>query len=135
MVDEYIVDINLDGKYDEQDKEAAKSFDFNIGVLTSNYSFSCANFFPACAKELGYKILGQKSGGGSCSICSQTTADGIPFIRSNFVMCSNRAGDNIDGGVPVDYPIQYGSEYARYYDVRPFFDIETIGAYLATAYK
>ena len=135
MVDEYIVDINLDGKYDEQDKEAAKSFDFNIGILTSNYSFSCANFFPACAKELGYKILGQKSGGGSCSICSQTTADGIPFIRSNFVMCSNRAGDNIDGGVPVDYPIQYGNEYARYYDVRPFYDIETIGAYLANAYK
>ena len=82
-----------------------------------------------------YKILGQKSGGGSCSICSQTTADGIPFIRSNFVMCSNRAGDNIDGGVPVDYPIQYGNEYARYYDVRPFYDIETIGAYLANAYK
>lgn len=135
MVDEYIVDINLDGRYDEQDKEAAKSFDFNIGILTSNYSFSCANFFPACAKELGIKILGQKSGGGSCSICSQTTADGIPFIRSNFLMCSNRAGDNIDGGVPVDYPIQYGSEYARYYDVRPFYDIETIGAYLANAYK
>ena len=135
MVDEYIVDINLDGKYDEQDIEAAKQFDFNIGILTSYYSFSCANFFPACAKELGIKILGQKSGGGSCSICSQTTADGIPFIRSNFLMCSNRAGDNIDGGVPVDYPIQYGSEYARYYDVRPFYDIETIGAYLANAYK
>ena len=50
MVDEYIVDINLDGRYDEQDKEAAKSFDFNIGILTSNYSFSCANLFPACAK-------------------------------------------------------------------------------------
>ena len=135
MVDEYIVDINLDGKYDEQDKEAAKSFDFNIGVLTSYYSFSCANFFPACAKELGIKILGQKSGGGSCSICSQTTADGIPFIRSNFVMCSNRAGDNIDGGVPVDYPIEYGSGSSVFYDIRPFYDIETIGEYLANAYK
>ena len=135
MVDEYIVDINLDGKYDEQDKEAAKSFDFNIGILTSYYSFSCANFFPACAKELGIKILGQKSGGGSCSICSQTTADGIPFIRSNFLMCSNRAGDNIDGGVPVDYPIEYGDQYARYYDVSPFYDIDAIGLYLSNAYK
>ena len=51
VTEEYIVDINLDGKYDEQDKEAAKQFDFNIGILTSYYSFSCANFFPACAKE------------------------------------------------------------------------------------
>ena len=135
MVDEYIVDINLDGKYDEQDKEAAKSFDFNIGVLTSYYSFSCANFFPACAKELGIKILGQKSGGGSCSICSQTTADGIPFIRSNFVMCSNRAGDNIDGGVPVDYPIEYGNASALFYDISPFYNVEEIGNYLADAYK
>ena len=135
MVDEYIVDINLDGKYDEQDKEAAKSFDFNIGILTSYYSFSCANFFPACAKELGIKILGQKSGGGSCSICSQTTADGIPFIRSNFVMCSNRAGDNIDGGVPVDYPIEYGNASALFYDISPFYNVEEIGNYLADAYK
>ena len=135
MVDEYIVDINLDGKYDEQDKEYAKSFDFNIGILTSYYSFSCANFFPACAKELGIKILGQKSGGGSCSICSQTTADGIPFIRSNFVMCSNRAGDNIDGGVPVDYPIEYGSASSVFYDVRPFYNIDAIGLYLSNAYR
>ncbi len=135
VTEEYIVDINLDGKYDEQDKEAAKQFDFNIGILTSYYSFSCANFFPACAKELGYKILGQKSGGGSCSICSQTTADGIPFIRSNFVMVANKAGENIDGGVPVDYPIEYGHGSAMFYDIRPFYDIETIGAYLANAYK
>ena len=135
MVDEYIVDINLDGKYDEQDKEAAKSFDFNIGILTSYYSFSCANFFPACAKELGIKILGQKSGGGSCSICSQTTADGIPFIRSNFVMVANKAGENIDGGVPVDYPIEYGSGSSVFYDIRPFYNVEEIGNYLADAYK
>ena len=135
VTEEYIVDINLDGKYDEQDKEAAKQFDFNIGILTSYYSFSCANFFPACAKELGYKILGQQSGGGSCSICSQTTADGIPFIRSNFVMVANKAGENIDGGVPVDYPIEYGSGSSVFYDVRPFYNIDAIGLYLSNAYR
>ena len=135
VTEEYIVDINLDGKYDEQDKEAAKQFDFNIGILTSYYSFSCANFFPACAKELGYKILGQQSGGGSCSICSQTTADGIPFIRSNFVMVANKAGENIDGGVPVDYPIEYGNAPALFYDIRPFYNIDAIGLYLSNAYK
>ena len=136
IVDECIVDINLDGKCDEKDKEAAKAFDFNIGILTSGYSFSCANLFPACAKELGYKIIGQQSGGGSCSICSQTTADGIPFIRSNFVMCTNRAGDNIDGGVPVDYPIEYGDRPTLpFYDIRPFYNIDAIGLYLSNAYK
>lgn len=134
VIDEYIVDINLDGKCDEQDKEAAKAFDFNIGILTSSYSFSCANFFPACAKELGYKIIGEQSGGGSCSICSQTTADGIPYIRSNFVMCSNRASDNIDGGVTPDYPITL-KPGSNFYNIDEFFDYETIGAYLANAYK
>ena len=93
------------------------------------------NKILAIAKELGYKIIGQQSGGGSCSICSQTTADGIPFIRSNFVMCTNRAGDNIDGGVPVDYPIEYGSGSSVFYDVRPFYNIDAIGLYLSNAYK
>ena len=135
IVEECIVDINLDGKCDEKDKEAAKAFDFNIGVLTCSYSFSCANLFPACAKELGYKIIGERSGGGSCSICSQTTADGIPFIRSNFVMCANRAGENIDVGVPPDYPIEITDAGWGFYNVKDFFDIEAIGEYLSEAYK
>jgi len=136
IVDESIVDINLDGNCDEKDKEAAKAFDFNIGILTSGYSFSCANLFPACAKELGYKIIGQQSGGGSCSICSQTTADGIPFIRSNFVMCTNRVGDNIDGGVPIDYPIDLSNAPGLvYYNVKPFYNIDAIGLYLSNAYR
>ena len=50
-------------------------------------------------------------------------------------MVANKAGENIDGGVPVDYPIEYGSGSSVFYDIRPFYDIETIGEYLANAYR
>ena len=51
-------------------------------------------------------------------------------------MCTNRAGDNIDGGVPVDYPIEYGDRPTLpFYDIRPFYNIDAIGLYLSNAYK
>lgn len=102
----YSVDINLDGKFDELDVEEANSFDFNVGILTSPYSFSCANLFPSRLKEMGFKIIGQQSGGGSCAISVEATADGVSYVRSSHLCLYNEAGENIDGGVPVDYEIK-----------------------------
>ena len=61
MKEKYLIDINLDGIFDGRDVDECDKFDFNIGVLTSKASFSCANLFPSMMKELGYMIIGQPS--------------------------------------------------------------------------
>ena len=141
-MDEYYgIDINLDGKYDQEDVEEANSFNFNIGVLTSAYSFSCANLFPSAMKDLGFKILGQRSGGGSCAINIKTTGDGLMYVHSSYFSLTDRQGNNIDGGILADYPIdiginydiQYGDTYL--YDYSLFYDFTTVGNYLSNAYS
>ena len=60
------IDINADGIYNTQD---CFGDDFNIYILTSDYSFSCGNAFPCIAQAKGMaKIIGQKSGGGECAV-------------------------------------------------------------------
>lgn len=100
-----LVDINLDGKYDEDDVTEANKFDFNYAVITTPGAFSCGNLLPSVLKEIGVKIVGQRSGGGSCAISVSTTPDGLLFVRSNYHNLSNAAGENIDSGVPLDYEI------------------------------
>ncbi len=69
----YDVDRNLDGKFDEKDKDV--KINLNVGVLTSNYSFSCANMFPAMMKDYGVALIGQQSGGGSCCVLFNPSAE------------------------------------------------------------
>ena len=60
------VDSNGDGQYDVND---CYGNDFNFYILTSDYSYSCANAFPCLAQyQKTAKILGQKSGGGECAV-------------------------------------------------------------------
>ena len=60
------IDINNDGVYDTSD---CFGDEFNFYILTSDYSFSCANAFPCIAQVKNYaKIIGQKSGGGECAV-------------------------------------------------------------------
>lgn len=132
--DEYLIDINLDGKCDNKDKEEAQKFTFNVGVLTSEYSFSCGNLFPSVMKELGYKIIGAQSGGGSCTISYESTADGLPYVRSTYNCLSNANGENIDGGVPVDLEIEKLPFMDPMFDASNFYDANVVGTYLKTAY-
>ena len=140
-MDEYYgIDINLDGKYDQEDVEEANKFNFNIGVLTSSYSFSCANLFPAAMKDLGFKILGQRSGGGSCAINIKTTGDGLMYVHSAYYSLTDQHGNNIDGGIEPDYKIEVTykensqSYYNYLYDYSLFYDFATVGNYLSNAY-
>ena len=134
----YLIDINLDGKFDAEDiTEANKFADFNVGVLTSGYSFSCANLFPSVMKELGFKIMGEQSGGGSCAINVTTSGDGLLYVHSAYHCLSDQFGNNIDSGVPVDFEIEIDPVgpmdntlgYSRFYDPA------VTGTYLATAYN
>lgn len=101
--------------------------------MTSSIAFSCGNLLPSLLKELGYKIIGERSGGGSCTIKLETTADGLVYVHSSYDCLSNNNGDNIDGGVPTDFAISvYGEDGS--YDMSKFYDFDYIGAYLSTAY-
>lgn len=121
--DECTIDINLDGVYDEKDAEECEKFTFNVGVLTSSYSFSSANLLPTLLKENGCKIIGEKSGGGSCSVFSSETADGICFVRSSNNCMVNSQGKNVDSGVELDFEIT---------DVSQFYDFVTIASYFSS---
>lgn len=124
----------LDGQFDELDVQEANSFNFNIGVLTSKASFSCGNLLPSTLKGLGYKIMGEQSGGGSCAVSIETTADGICFVKSLYNCLSDAAGNNIDSGVAVDFAIEpnYVGTIPIYYD---FFNFELGSNHLSTAYN
>jgi hypothetical protein len=60
------VDSNNDGKYDLED---CFGDDYDISIVTSQYSFSCGNAFPfyAAVSRIA-RIIGQKSGGGECAV-------------------------------------------------------------------
>ena len=69
------VDANYDGNFDDND-----AYDYNYFVLSSGYSFSCANeFVNYCKKHNLAKIIGQKSGGGAFSISPAVTPFGSFF--------------------------------------------------------
>jgi hypothetical protein len=109
--EQFLVDVNLDGKYDEKDVlECTRLENLNIVIMTSSCSFSSGNLLPCLLKEAGYKIIGEKSGGGSCAIQIETTAEGLLYVRSSCNCLSDNAGNNIDSGVEVDYSLTYIDE-------------------------
>lgn len=80
-VNRYAVDTDNDGDFTDDDAFT----DFKFSILTSKYTFSAANAFAAIAKNMGIaKIIGQRSGGGMCSILPCVLPDGTYYrISSN----------------------------------------------------
>ena len=120
----YEVDRNLDGKFDEKDKDVKQNM--NIGVLISSYSFSCGNLLPAMLKDYGICLLGMKSGGGSCCVLYNPSADGFGYRYSTHrARLNNTKGQNIDGGIEPDYQLKADE----------FFDIAKVGKLIEQFYK
>ena len=117
----YQADLNLDHKYDESDTVADK----NLFCLISPVSFSCGNLVPNIYKASHrVTILGQTSGGGSCSVMPLSTAYGSCFQISspyNMSMVKNGSYYGIDAGVEPDV-----------YIVKPehFYDREGLADYI-----
>jgi C-terminal processing protease CtpA/Prc len=137
----FACDINLDGVFNSADEEEAKKFasSFKTAVLTSPNSFSCGNLLPSLMKEANYPIIGQRSGGGSCAVAYESTADGLTYYRSSHLCLSNQEGENIDGGVPLNHEIEItkakmDDEAASLEIPNPkeFYDFTTIAEYMAT---
>ena len=101
---------------------------YNFYVLTSGYSFSCGNFFPAiCHYQLGVPIVGQKSGGGGGVVKPTQTSDGALFQTSaSAEMCAIDANGNyvcIDAGVPVDHEVPYDKFYSGTSTYKDLYDM------------
>ncbi|WP_406615228.1 S41 family peptidase [Mycoplasmopsis hyopharyngis] len=104
------VDIDGDGKYD---KDAYSQY--NWLVQTSINTFSAANQFANIAKEMKIaKIIGQKSGGGACSVLPVVLVDGTTVvISSNNSLLTQKGNefkiveDGIEPDLTIDYPDFY----------------------------
>lgn len=132
-------DLNLDGKVDDTDKEFY--YDFDYAILTSRSSFSCGNLLPVLAKENGIMIIGETSGGGTCSISKLYTPGSGFYYMSNFYKFIDKEGNDADSGAPVDYDLtkkyansldltQYGiddPDAMGFFSYDDFYDFELIG--------
>ena len=127
ITERYDVDRNLDGKFDDKDAQVDYS-DLNFALLTSKYSFSCANMLACVLKDAGIPILGERSGGGSCSVQFQMTGDGPTYQNSSWlVRLINDAGEDMDAGAALDVDL---IERAGSKKVLREFDDKTTGKHL-----
>ena len=98
------VDRNFDGKFDEKDAEV--KYHLNFALLVSSYSFSCANLLPSLLKDYGVPLIGMRSGGGSCCVLFNPSADGFGYRYSTHRgRLINTNGENIDGGIAPTYEL------------------------------
>jgi len=109
------VDRNLDGKFDEQDEEM--NYHLNFALLVSPYSFSCGNMLPALLKDYGIPLLGMQTGGGSCAVLYNPSAEGFGYRYSTHRhRLNNTKGENIDEGIVPTYEL----------DKDDFFNVEKV---------
>ena len=75
------IDTNYDGKFDDTDVYGNK---FNFFLLTSPCSFSCGNALPFfCGLAKTATIIGQRSGGGECSVTTSQMGSLKSFTHSS----------------------------------------------------
>ena len=116
------VDSNFDGVFDEKDKDV--KYDLNIAVLISDISFSCGNLFPSLMKDIGFPVIGERSGGGACAVQPFITPEGIQFqISSARARLTNDKWECIDSGIEPNYVIDVSSDYDPFYDVTAISEI------------
>ena len=116
----YLTDTNLDGAIDEKDLEVR--YDLNFAVLASGETFSSGNAMASVLSDKGIPVLGERSGGGSCSVQGNSTAEGWSYTISNNIHLINAAGEDIDAGVPVVAELVTVSDdgtrdYSAFYDI------------------
>ena len=102
MKDTFYADKNLDGVIDEKDEEV--KYDFNYAIMTSRVSYSNGNALPARASEAGIPTLGERTGGGGCSL----SFFGLPGASNKYCISGTLAVtysnyESVDPGVPATY--------------------------------
>ena len=121
----YEVDRNLDGKFDEKDAEV--KYNLRFALLVSPCSFSCGNMLPALMKDFGIPLIGQRTGGGSCAVLYNPSADGFGYRYSTHrSRLMNQKGENVDPGVESDLKLESPEE---------FFDFQKISQFIEKFYN
>ena len=116
MVQKYMLacDSTGEGLFDKND---CYGNDFNFYLLTSGFTFSCANAFAFFAKKNGIaKIIGERSGGGECTVAENYLPSGEHFYHSghnHIGWYENSSFEGDEPGVEVDIAV----EYENYYNV------------------
>ena len=125
-VENYHVDTNLDGRFDDDDGYGGQ---YNFYILTSGSSYSCANAFPYYAQQQGLAtIIGEKPGGGDCVVAYYVDAYGHVGAISGFKQLGIMDGDSFisdESAVTVDIPFE-GDEANEIY-----FQPEKIAQFIA----
>ncbi len=99
-----LVDLNLDGKYDDADKDVY--YDFDFAILSSNCSFSAANTLSVNAQDAGIAVIGCDSGGGSCTMSRFFTPENYFYFSSTGIKYLNAKGEDNDVGAKADYDLR-----------------------------
>ena len=87
-------------------------------------------WFPALMKEHGILVVGEKSGGGGCSIQQMVTADGLDYCMSSFrMLITDQNFQSIDGGVEPHHVLD------RENHPEAFYDIKALGKIIDNYYK
>lgn len=81
-------------------------------------------------KDAGFPIIGERSGGGSCSVQPFITPEGMQFqISSARDRLTNDKWENIDGGIEPNYVIDISSG-----DYDPLYDVAAISEIISNHY-
>lgn len=117
------LDLNLDGEYDDKDKEVY--YDFNYAVLTTKSAFSCGNLLPCMLQDQSVAILGETSGGGACMLSKAYTENAHFYFISGVKKFIRADGSDSDLGAKVDYDLTKPDGDKK--DYSGLFDLKDVG--------
>ena len=127
------IDSNYDGKYDDTDVYGNK---FKFYLLTSPCSFSCGNALPFfCGIAKTATIIGQRSGGGECSVTSSDIGSLRKFQHSSNTHIVSYKTETIDGKeVKSEIGAEGGADVYAFYDFgyEQFYDFQFIADLIKT---
>ena len=113
--------VSYDNDLDKETDKDSYQGKYNFYILTSNYSFSCANAFPCIAKDNGLaKTIGEKSGGGDCAAKLMTSIEGSSYQTSGTASIRHEDGTSVDDGQSVDYV----------YSMNDFYDVAKLNSFI-----
>lgn len=114
--------VNYDNDLDQTTGKDSYQGDYHFYILTSGYSFSCANAFPCIAKDNGLAtIIGERSGGGDCEVKGMTSIEGSLYQTSWSASIRHEDGTDVDGGQEVDHA----------YPMNDFYDVSKLDSFIA----
>jgi C-terminal processing protease CtpA/Prc len=119
MYFKYMIDTNLDGKFDEKDLQ--KQYNFKFGIITTTAAYSCGNLVPVILKEKGVIIIGEKTGGGAHTMEAGALPDGFFFHLSSTSTMADSTWKTVETGAEPDYVLvdsfSDNPDYSVLYDI------------------